>query len=545
MQSGNQDIQKKLLRTWRRQQRFFHTRGVCHALLWIVGLILFDLALDWSFDLPGWARVGLLAANVSVLVWIGYRQWWRLLHRYDPLRASLAVERLHPELNSLLVSYVQLQPGDQDAPLASPQLIAALKKQAVETVRPLDFRGVVDFRKLRNLALAATVVLVAFELSGLYLGEFYRVLAVRLVNPTSDLGYPTRTHIKTVSGDLTVRQGDSAELAIEVDKDSEVPGEAVLQISYDDGPWEKVQVEGDAEARFAHSLPRCTKSFVYRFRAGDARSKQYAVSVIPCPQILESVVRLRFPEYTTLAPEEITALNFEVIEGTEMEWEVHCDQALTAAAITCDPGQSLKMTIDKDDPRVARLSMKAGQSLAYQFNWTDRDHGYHYTDNVRYSLQVTPDEPPQVLVLPPMPEQKATLDKTLNIRFRVQDTYGLDKASIVYSVNGAAEEEHALGSLSGRSADRDIEWKPREWIPELADNDILTYAIKVTDNHSGERGPNAGLSKNLSLRFLAREDYLQAVMDIRSDLFDRVKGVQADESESSGTLKELRTQVKP
>ena len=158
---------------------------------------------------------------------------------------------------------------------------------------------------------------------------------------------------------------------------------------------------------------------------------------------------------------------------------------------------------------------------------------------------MTADEPPLVRILAPMPAEKATLEKTLNIHFRAQDKYGLESASIVYSVNGGPQLEHALGELSGRTTVRDIEWKPSDWISNIAENDILYYAIKVTDNHSGQRGPNEGRSTNLSLRFLGREDYLRTVMELRDDLFTRVRSVQADESESSGTLKELRTEIRP
>jgi len=546
MQSNNQEVQKKLAGAWRREQRFHHARGICHILLWLVGLVLVDLMLDWSLDLPGWGRVALLAVNLGLLAAVGWRRWWQRLRRFDSLRVSLAVERLHPELDSLLVSCVQLHARGDESSLASPQLIDAMKSQAVEAVRPLDFRRIVDFRKLRTIAFAATAALLAFELSSLYVGDFYRVLAIRLFNPASELSYPTRTHINTITGDLTVQQGRPVELAIDVGTDSEVPGAAILQVSHDGGPWERIRIEGDEQARFAHTMPRCNDSFVYRFRSGDAVSRRYAVNVIPSPQIVESTVKVTFPEYTKIPGEELTALNFEVIEGARMQWKVQCDRPLAAASMFCDTGESIEMEIDKVDPRISRASTKADKPLTYQFGWTDREHGYQYKDGARYSLHVTRDEAPRVCILSPFPEQHATLRKKLQIHFTAEDTFGLGDASIVYSVNGGVEHEHAMGSFVGKTqTSGNMGWKPSQWIDELAENDILTYAIQVTDNRAGEGGPNVGRSKSLTLRILGRDDYIQAMLEQRNNLFKRVKGVQKDESESAGTLKELRTEVHP
>jgi hypothetical protein len=547
VQSENQKIQHKLLSIWRRERRLFHSRGACQALLCIVGLVLFDLAIDWLLELPGWARVLLVCFNVAVLAWIGYQQWWRFLRGYNPLHASLAAERVHPELNSLLVSYVQLSSEGGTPANASPQLTEALCQQAVQKAAPMDFRAVVDFRQITKLAVIAAVVVLAFGVSTIFAGPFYRVLAIRLTNPASDLGYPTRTVIESTTGDLIVRQGDPLEVTVTVDQNSEVPQEAILEIQHGDGPWERVIIDDlEAEpARFNYPIQKSTSSFVYRFRAGDTKTKYHEVTVVPAPQIVESTIKLQYPKYTALGSEEISSLNFEVLEGATVEWEIRCDQELASAEMTCEPGETIQMTIDENDPHIVRAALKADQTLAYQFKWTEKLHDYTYADKVRYSLRVTIDESPLVDILPPRPAEVATLKKNLDIRYRARDEYGLGEAWIVYQVNDGVEHEHALGDLSGRNDVQEIEWQPQEWISNLTENDTLTYAIKVTDNRVGERGPNSGRSKPLRLQFLSREDYLKSVQETRNELFSNIKGIQEDEVDSSNTIKALKSEIKP
>jgi hypothetical protein len=544
MHGSDATIRRKLRGAWRRERRFVHTQGACHAALWLVGLFLVDLALDWSFDLPGWARLGLVVGNLAILAWVGYRRWWRSLRRYDALRMALEVERLLPNLKSLLVSYVQLQPGREDPATASPQLIQAVRSEAVHTIAPLSFLGVVDFHRLRRLMVTTALVLLGFGLSGMVMDEFYRVLWARLVDPRSELAYPTRTQIVAISGDQTVQQGAAVQLCVEAG--GEIPETASLQIRVGKAPWEKVSVPRGEQGRFVYDLAQCGGSFTYGFRVGDAVSKKYRVEVIPAPQIVESVVQLKFPDYAKLPEQQVKSLNFEVLEGTAMTWQVRCDEPLAAASLVCDPGQSLEMTIDEHDPHVAHATMTAAASLSYQFHWTHRGHGYHYVDGVRYSLRVMPDEPPLVEILPPIPEEKGTVNKTLTVRFRARDTYGLGEAWIVYSINGGPEQERAAGQLGpDRAAEREVQWRPRESISNLHEDDVLTYSLKVFDNHSGDRGPNAGRSKSLRFHFLSRDDYLHYVQEAKDELFARVKGVQEEETDSSSTIKSLKAEVKP
>src|SRR5437868_2482699 len=91
-------IESKLRRAWAKERRFFHTRGACHVLVWLVALLALDFAIDWLLEIPGYARVLLLLINIATLGVVIHRNWLRYLKPYDHTRVALEVEGRHPEL---------------------------------------------------------------------------------------------------------------------------------------------------------------------------------------------------------------------------------------------------------------------------------------------------------------------------------------------------------------------------------------------------------------------------------------------------------------
>lgn len=558
-------VETRLRSAFRRECWYVHLRGGCHLVLWIIGLILFDLLLDWLLVLPGFARVLLLAVNVGVLGRVAYRHWWRFLRRYEPTRVALQVERHHPGLKSLLVSYVQLN-GDTPprASHGSPRLIAAMKQQAIRTLGPLDFRGIVDFTTLRKLGGLAAGVLLLFGVSTLFAGEFYRVLFTRLFNPASTLGYPTRTRIESVTGDFPVRQGDP--IPLEAHVGGVLPDQGYLYLKQDEGRWERVTLQRGEKPMFAHQVPKASQHLAYYFRLGDARSETHQVTVVPPPRIVSARVLLRFPTYIRRKPETLESLTLPAVpEGTEVRWELHCDQELESGQLHFlrEGVEPIALEIDEADPRTARLTLKDISSLpgkasllrsrkdtetiSYQFQWKERKHGYIFKDSTRFSIEVVPDRVPVVTVLKPrlhadQEKMLATTMKNLAITFDVSDDYGLSRAWITYRTNDDPElRRRAIGKFEdGERAARIIEkWLLQDSIPDLKEGDVVTCAIEVSDNREGKAGPNLALSSPIRLHIVSEEEYTVYAAKEKERGDKKIQAAVEQELEGSKKVKTL------
>ena len=536
-------VETKLRRAWRKERRFHHGNGLAHFLLWALALVLTDLLVDWLFLIPGTGRMALLTINAGTLAWVLWHYWLRDLRRYDPVRVALQVERQHPKLESLLVSFVQLRGDVPQAAHASPGLIRALQRQTVEATRPLDFREIISYRELKRIFMLAACVVAFFALYSVNWSEHLRVLLLRMVNPTSELTYPTRTTIDWVTGDVTVRQGDPVTLAARAS--GRIPPRGTLWVRPKEGEWEKLVVfPGDTEPDFAYRFGEVFQEFDYRMRLGDARSERHTVSVIPPPRIVDTRVRLRFPTYTRQRPKVVDFLNLEVPEGTAIEWELTCDLPLASAEMLRNENDARAMAL-ADGGRVARLTEMTTGSFSYQFRWKEQEHGYEYEDEIHYFVGVVPDAPPQVEIVAPAEDNKATVRKTLAVNFLARDDYGVAKAWLVYRLNDDEEKRRPIGTFADALVEADATWTLRQpdSLPGLKVGDVVTYAVEVADAYSGECGPHLSRSDTRRLFIVSVQDYLSHMLEKRRRLRTELEGMHQQEKEAETEVGKLKDEA--
>jgi len=536
-------IETKLRAAWRKERRFWDTRGILSLLAWAAALLLVELFLDWQILLPRAGRMALLCANAAVLLAVAYVLWIRRLRRFDPLRVALRVESRHPELASLLVSYVQLDESRPD--ILSPSLVRAVRRDALVQTRPLDFREIVEFRALAHLfLLSAVAVLLAGAVSigwPKHVSTFFR----RLAYPSLEAAYPTRTRIESVTGDRAVRLGDP--VSIEAAASGLVPDEGELAIRPEAGDWERVTMTRGEGDLFAYRFDAVVRSFSYRVRIGDATTRIYEIRVVPPPHIVEARVSLRFPAYTGLAAREVEMLNLEVPEGTEVEWRVRCDRALAGATIVLEDGPAaIRVSMEMGaDGRSARYVLgRAARTFGYRFSWIEASHGYVYDEEVRYAIRVLPDAPPEVEILRPGGDEKATVRVKLPIAFRARDDHGLAEARIAFARDDGNEERRTIGPLAGSQVESEYVFDIAGMIPGLREGDVISYAIEVADNRSGESGPGIGRSRTQRLAIASDDEVLRAILERKAKLVDELKALHKEETDASDEVEALKTTLK-
>jgi hypothetical protein len=536
-------VEAKIRKAWRKERRFFHSRGLCFLLLWALALILLDFLVDWLFLIPGYGRLILLGVNVVALGSVLWREWARHLRRYDPVRTALQVEGRHPELKSLLVSFVQISGDPAAETISSPALIRALQRETLEATRPLDFREIVSFRELQRIFLLSLAVIAFFAAISVNWSEHLRVLWLRMINPRATTEYPTRTQILAVTGDITAQQGDTVPIVATV---GGVPRKsATLYVRPRDGNWETLVLMASEDGSFQHRFQEVYQNFKYRFRVGDAITKEFEVRVVPPPRIVDTRVRLRFPAYTSRKEETVDILNLEVPEGTEIEWELRCDLSLSEAKMILETTGEKETTTTKaltleNEGHAARLAMTPTDSFSYGYVWTERDHGYVYKEDVRFFVQLVPDMPPQAEIITPTEDLKATVQKKLAILWQGRDDYGIDKAWIVYAVNEGPEQKYPLGSFRDKIVERTSVWTLRDSIPKLKEGDILTYLVEVADSHAGKEGPYTSRSQTRHLYIVSIEEYRQYVAERVRKLITEVGALHKTELEADTEVQTIK-----
>lgn len=541
-QPAGRTVEQKLRQAWRRQRRFHTTRGLCHLLLWTAALVMADLVIDWLFLLPGYGRTILLLVNIATLAVVFYRGWWRHLERYHPVRIALQVERQHPDLKSLLVSYVQFGEPAPGSEHMSPQLIRAVRRLAAIATAPLDFREIVNWRDLARVAVFSAAVVLAAGASSLNWPEFFSTLFYRLINPAASIPYPTRTHIDEVTGNLTVPQGNS--VAIEARCSGLAPAGGTLLVRPHEGAWERLVMPSTEQGKYAYRFDQVLRGFQYRVRVGDTATEVYEVRVVPAPHIVRTRARLHFPAYTRWPDKEVDSLQLEVPEGTEVTLDLGCDKPLKAAALVMEGGEVRPMRLGAD-AMTATFALAVKESTPFHFRWTERDHGFVYDGDVTYFIRVIPDMPPDIEIAAPTEDDKATVEKKLAVHYRANDDYGIAKAAIVYTLNGSAEQRKPLGTFEKPSLDEKVVWTLKETLTGLKEGDTLTFAVEVADNHMGEAGPNVTRSRPLRLDIVSQAEYLRYMFEKRERLMREIRALHEEETGASKEVKTLQEEPLP
>lgn len=601
-------IEGKLRHAWGKERRFHHARGLCILVVWAVALILVDLLVDWlflaSYRAPGWARLALLGINLVTLAVVVQRYWWRHLRGYDPVRVALEFERKHPELKSLLVSYVQISDETLGQTDASPALVAALRRQAVTTTQPMNFKEVISYRLLAKLMVFSLGVVAAFGAISIYKTEFFHTLLQRMLNPQWNIAYPTRTTIASTSGNLTVRQGNPVEL--EAAAGGEVPQRGSIYIKADDGSWETLALLKKANLKslppaagpttaaatapatapasrpgtrattttaatapapataalaartpapneFAYRLFDARRSFEYYIRLGDCKSSTFRVEVIPAPKVLSKKITLTFPPHTHRAAENNESYYVEVPEGTKVTWQMRLDRPVREARLrrNFQDANSVDLKI-RDGGLTVECDVAAQQSFDYQFRWKLASHGFVYDTPGAYTVNVTPDLPPDVEIVQPMEDEKATVNKRLMVKFHATDDYGLAEANLIYSIDEGAPQKWKIADLGDRKElTEPLEKKLSDLIPGLKEQDVVaksilvTYYIEVADNRAGPRGHNVSRSHKRRVYVVTTEEYLRSIMEERLRWMTEVEEMRVEERKASkqvGELKNAETQ---
>jgi len=552
-------IEWKLRRAWHKQRSVSHLRGLSALAVAMVGLALANLLIDWLLVLPPAGRMVLLALDAAVILWALYRYWWQHLHRFNPSHVALQVERHFPDLRSLLISYVQFGRDLGEESGISPALLEATRRQARQATATLDFRSITRVRDLRRLLIVASVSVVLFAAVAVWLAPYFRVLALRLIQPTATLQYPTRTRVIDVTGPLVVRQGDPIEL--QAVAEGVVPRFGSLFIRSGESGWEQVTLERGEGDVFTHELSAVYQTFEYELKIGDFRTRPYQVTVVPPPHAVSVEVEQLFPAYTNRTPEVADTLNVDVPQGTELRWRVAYDRPIRNARMLKmeqvlqrseeDPEAPPQPVLRESplteasisaDGRTLSAAYTADESFRYRFTFEDAEHGFAYDEQVQHSVHVIPDAEPDVeIVAPRVQQQLATRRKVVDLRYRAGDDYGVVSAAIVYSLNGGDEARIELNTYDNRRiVEGEFEWHLRQAVPELEVGDELTWAVEVVDNHEGEGGAQRGRSAPRRLSVVSVAEYQRYMFEQLRGLTSELQDVRETETESAEAIGELK-----
>jgi hypothetical protein len=265
---------------------------------------LIDFVVDLYRDTPRWLRVAMLGGQIALWL-VGCAFVLRLMaRRLSDTQVSLWIEDKMPELGHRLISAVQLNRKGAATQGMSPEMIAAVTRQAEQQAAAADFARVADTRRLKwagqllaPLALAALLIFLVWP-------DTVRTLLARQF--LDDRAIPRSLAIESANAYQVWPAGEEGVLRFRVRGAFAEQLRGEVRIDPKDGDSERHELIFESQdesgaATFLAHVPPSSRDFTYRAWLKDGRTHEPAdVHFEPRPVVRRQQAWVQLPSYVGL-----------------------------------------------------------------------------------------------------------------------------------------------------------------------------------------------------------------------------------------------------
>jgi hypothetical protein len=191
----------------------------------------------------------------------------------------------------------------------------------------------------------------------------------------------------------------------------------------------------------------------YYVEAGPVQSPHFHLRVADIPTVKQIRVTYKHPDWMHLADTvEEHGGDLRAVEGTEARLEIVTDRPLSNGVLALDDGRQLALNADAGN--VYHGSITVRKEGSYHVAARDKEQVLRISED--YFIEAGAVKPPQVVVVRPERDYRASPIEEVTLQARADDPFGLSEFALHYSVNGGAEKTVNLmkPSQSGAAATR-------------------------------------------------------------------------------------------
>ena len=440
---------------------------------------------------------------------LSYSEASRILGKHFPEVADKLQNTL--ELNSLL-----------DANTETRDLIYASISQRIEKLSPIPFLSAIKIKKnVKYLVYLAPVVLV-FVLIISFKPAIVTEGTERIVKYDEHFEMPAPFAFYLENDSLQVRQGDDFTVNLSV-KGDYVPEQVMINFGGNSFYMEKLSA-----STFKYDFKTLNNSFKFYFTAQDVESKDYEVSVLPAPIILDFKVNITPMAYTGLDAIEIkNSGDMEVPIGSNVVWTFGTAN-LDSLVVVMD---STVLPTEKNNSEY-KLSKRITASSDYSL-FVANDYFSELVD-IKYRIRVIPDLYPAIVV---NEAKDSTNPAIVYFKGAIDDDYGFTRLTF-HCFDGDKEISKSPVQFSQRLSSQDF-YYAFDFASVEHNGNKLTYYFEVADN-DGYSGPKTARSKVMEFNIPSAQD-LQDMSDQTNseteNKVDEAKKISEDIKKSIDELK--------
>jgi len=383
--------------------------------------------------------------------------------RFGSQQAISEIEHRRAELGQMLRTSAQVGPEEEAATAGfSPALVRALKQQADEELKRTDLNRLIPWPQVRKKGMVL-LALVALFGGALLLWRDFRTSTQRLLMPAADL---TFTRVEAKVGRRQFERGET--IAVEATVSGRPVETAFLRLRPEQGEWETTEMIARSATRYTAEIPNRETSLECFVKAGDGRSRLEFVRFIDPPVVERLVVRVRYPQYTELPPQELENDDIVAVEGSTLELRFRTSHPLRQARLRIGKDQVLPAGLENQEAVVTHVIERGARDFFLQ----GQDDEELPLKKVVYRMRGMPDKLPEVKIEEPREDLEATKLTEIPVRVRAKDDYGLAEIGVVLKVDDREE------ILAGRLLNDEIVFAAQERTIALLEN----HSLDITSN---------------------------------------------------------------
>jgi len=429
--------------------------GVAWLIVTALTCAFLTLLFDWVTPLPAVMRLILSVLSFGLIIFVFVRLIVApVFKRLSDDTVALAIESKYPELESALISSIQLvRYNENEGFFNSDELVKLTLEKTAQKVQKMHFRGVVDiFRPLKVWLLAALFMFA----SAIYISNYNDVAVLwfkRFFTPFSAPSWPKYYNLKIAEHPKVIAKGDNLEISVLSTGRRHPAVVTIYSKSENQDYWESSPMQCYGGTKFTKKFENVVEPLMFYVEGGDARAPEEGyvrVDVRTRPFIKQISFWIHPPKYTRLPdtpkdkPIERSAIS--VIENSEIEFEVTTSQPIRSAElmnVTNIAGDNSFVGDEIINGNKLRGRLKAIKSVSFYFKLVDKEGFDNFTNHKpeTYTLNVSSDALPDIKFEAPGRSLRMSEKGILPMRIRVKDDFGLKDVKLIH-YNQKEQEKH-------------------------------------------------------------------------------------------------------
>ena len=263
------------------------------------------------------------------------------------------------------------------------------------------------------------------------------------------------------------------------------PGDAHLFARFQSATgWEPVAMQGAPDpgggSSYRFIFAGIPENVEYYITAGPLTSPHYRLHVIDLPSVQQIDVTYTFPTWTGMktVTEEHSG-DLRAIQGTNARLQVRMSQPLKDGQLVLDGGKAIKLSGGANNTYTATIHME--KDGAYHLASVMQGQAVRLSED--YFIATDKAQPPQVAIVRPMGDYRASPIEEVTVGVKASDEFGLKGMHLHYSVNGGPDHDVKLLAKPGAQQAEGSHLIALEGL-KLVPGDVISLYATARDGHA-------------------------------------------------------------